>query len=1222
MTVGSAPSFRALLVGFYGAPNVGDEVLLDVAIHRVRELGGEPVVASIDPNLTSSMHGVEAVQFGNLGQVVSALAHCDLLIMGGGGIFQDHHPFQLEGAYLPYANDIAGYARPLLAANQLGIPCVIWGHGVGPLRRPDARMLVREVFQQAARVSVRDPDSHALLTQIGVNRPVVVAPDPGWLFSHYHPLPALADKPGESSSPVLAVVVREWAKGSWKEPLAAALKAVVPSGWRICWVSFQSPAEDSAVLSDLPLIDELRAMVGGLHQSEVVSPPTPEAAWELLAGCNAVFSMRLHASILAIQAGIPTCGLEYDEKLSQAHRMAGMPESMRLAIGDSSERFAQALLQAINGRWSPAQETMARLQGQAQMHLDMLADAAQLARPAAAFDAARMDWVTAWLEQSLRELDEVTQSSQRAHTLLEYRDYQIGQLQDELTQAQAVLEQLRIGHAEEMAAQAAVMESDAALRVAALNETLGQTHAAMNDLHALHQREVAAQVAAMNEILESKREAMERAEQQVGDLVQRLREAEIALADARDDLQKKGDYITDKEVYIAQLLQQTAELEAALKHSQQQTAEAQDLWRRLRLGLGIVRRDLLRAFAAPFKLVSVWRRYGLKIALQQIPRRMKTVGQVQLDHAGPAQVTVAPVSQVRHLRAERMLVLASTAADDGGWPTRAMQLCLGADRAGFLARLHTTSPQTQVDTWTADEGLKRLLLDAATWLAQVDGAATRVVVADASEPAVVLAEQAHARGAEIIVDFASLPDVQDNPLWPRLQAVASRSIHDGRTSAVAGLPTLLLAEAGDNEIFDSYRSHPRPAAYSNSRANVLVMDLGSEGDQWLDKALAARHDALFHVARLDGQPPQTQDRRIRPFAWTRSRIELAGLMAAADVVVLLGQNDRNSDELRRLCIAALLLERPVLVQASGINLESPNLHQIDDAALASQLALASVEDYRFVASNTWLGRAEVLMSPAYPSSVSVVVLIYNNRRIIERCVRTMLDHAGEWLHEIVVVDNNSVDGGAELVEQLFADEPKVKLVRNAENGCSSGRNLGVKHSSGKYIAFFDSDQWLTSPTCFAEAVSILELGEGVGTIGWNAGWFDATRDDLGGPISDYLPNRGMNAEAQMRGYRADVGFLGTSCMFITRELFESMQGFDTFYDPTCFEDTDICFQVKKAGYSVAFRDLAGVRHQPHQTTGASEGSERYRKLFARNADYFREKWKGSPEFFVDLKSWH
>jgi GT2 family glycosyltransferase len=114
-----------------------------------------------------------------------------------------------------------------------------------------------------------------------------------------------------------------------------------------------------------------------------------------------------------------------------------------------------------------------------------------------------------------------------------------------------------------------------------------------------------------------------------------------------------------------------------------------------------------------------------------------------------------------------------------------------------------------------------------------------------------------------------------------------------------------------------------------------------------------------------------------------------------------------------------------------------------------------------------------------------------------------------------------------------------------------------------------------------------------------------------------VPDRGMNAEALLHGYRDDIGFLGTSGMFIKRALFEKIEGFDTFYDPTCFEDTDICFQIKKAGFAVAFRDLAGIRHQPHQTTGASAASERYTRLFNRNADYFRKKWMDYPDFFID-----
>lgn len=82
MMTHSKPVFRALVVGFYGAPNVGDEVLLDLLVRRIRELGGEPVVASIDPSLTRRMHGVDAVQFANVGDIARALMHCDVLVMG------------------------------------------------------------------------------------------------------------------------------------------------------------------------------------------------------------------------------------------------------------------------------------------------------------------------------------------------------------------------------------------------------------------------------------------------------------------------------------------------------------------------------------------------------------------------------------------------------------------------------------------------------------------------------------------------------------------------------------------------------------------------------------------------------------------------------------------------------------------------------------------------------------------------------------------------------------------------------------------------------------------------------------------------------------------------------------------------------------------------------------------------------------------------------------
>lgn len=1163
MMTHSKPVFRALVVGFYGAPNVGDEVLLDLLVRRIRELGGEPVVASIDPSLTRRMHGVDAVQFANVGDIARALIHCDVLVMGGGGIFQDHHPFNLDAVYLPYANDISGYARPMLLARQLGVPTIVWGQGVGPLSSEGARTLVRELFQHAAAVSVRDESSKALLRQIGVDRDILVAADPGWLFRRYHPLPAqqAAQGAGQSQNKVLAVVVREWDKGQWKTSLVEALRTAVPAGWRIQWVAFQAHTEGSGATSDLPLIESLRQQLPGRSNDELIAPATTEATWRTITSADAVLSMRLHASILALLAGKPTAGLEYDDKLSHAHAMAEMPAILRLSTDDGPERFVQAIQSLVAEAWRPDPQVVDGLEASASAHLRLLDSCTSLPPAPLRFDAASTDWLSLWLQQALVELGQTREQSQRAHELLLFRDHQLA---EQATQNTNLTQQL-------------------VEKQTKMNEDMVRLDAAQGQL-------------------QESAQALEQIKQESAQLLQQIQQ----------QLAGKQAYIDDKEVYIAILQQQIEQMQAELARSRQETADALNLWRRLRRFLQLLRRDLVRVLAAPFKLASVWRRHGLKVALQQIPRRMKTLGVPQT--AAMQQMAEPPPSMVRPVRRERLLVIAGTLTTDG-WPNRAMQFAKAGDRAGFFVRI--TAADGSV--WPDDgSGLPtRLAVDAHTWLQEVRAEDTRVLLADGSPQALGLARSARERGAEVIVDLAALGT---DSLSAELRVLTDRVVTGTPEQKVDGVPSRFLGAAGDNEIFDSYRSHGLPQAYEDGRQHVLFVVLSGDGDTWLDAALEASPDLVFHVTgmKVDGR----DTRQVHALDWSWQPQQMAPLIAGAHAVVIVG-GAGDSTRLADLSMAALLLEKPVFVDALPSFAPSPNLHRVDAAQLSAQLAGATAsEDYAFIARHAWLGHVEQLMQPEYPVSVSVVVLIHNNRRIIERCVSTLLEHAGEWLQEIVVVDNQSSDGGAELVESLYAGHSKVKLVRNSENGCSSGRNLGVKHSTGSYIAFFDSDQWLTSPSCFSEAVNILAANPGVGTIGWNAGWFDATRDDLGGPISDYLPNRGMNNEARIKGYRDDVGFLGTSCMFIARDLFERLEGFDVFYDPTCFEDTDICFQVKKAGYSVAFRDLAGVRHQPHQTTGASEGSERYKRLFNRNAAYFRDKWKGYPEFFVDLKSWH
>jgi hypothetical protein len=88
-------------------------------------------------------------------------------------------------------------------------------------------------------------------------------------------------------------------------------------------------------------------------------------------------------------------------------------------------------------------------------------------------------------------------------------------------------------------------------------------------------------------------------------------------------------------------------------------------------------------------------------------------------------------------------------------------------------------------------------------------------------------------------------------------------------------------------------------------------------------------------------------------------------------------------------------------------------------------------------------------------------------------------------------------------------------------------------------------------------LAILKVHPEIGAVGWAAGWLDLRAGQLHGSIADYYPRRGVNAKAAIHGYRTDITYLGTGGLFLSRSVFEATGGFDTAYDPTSFEDTDL-----------------------------------------------------------------
>ncbi|MFO3795856.1 MAG: glycosyltransferase [Anaerolineales bacterium] len=445
-----------------------------------------------------------------------------------------------------------------------------------------------------------------------------------------------------------------------------------------------------------------------------------------------------------------------------------------------------------------------------------------------------------------------------------------------------------------------------------------------------------------------------------------------------------------------------------------------------------------------------------------------------------------------------------------------------------------------------------------------------------------------------------------------------------------------LPNAANERLFDKYKIYERPPDLPTGKKIGLYF--GSLYGEWF------AWDYLFEAARrnpeidfvLIGDMPAGKDKDMPPNVLPlglKNIEQLPAYLAFADFALLPFKPGKISDAVSPIKVFEyLFMQKPVVASRLTEIIGYPGVMIAENAAqfamLCRQAALGeepqTSEELKdnilsphdaFIASNSWSSRLDTILDLSiahrWQNSVSAIILIHNNRPIIGRCLTTLLQHNASFLKEVIVVDNASEDGGAEFVAQHF---PTVKLIRNPVNGCASGRNLGVSAASGKYLAFFDSDQWFTSASAFLEALTILDSNPNIGAISWSAGWFDEAGHI--GPVVDYCVNRAMNEQAQRYGYRLDVGYLSTSGLFMPRAVFDATSGFDTNFDPTTFEDTDLSMQIKQLGFDLAYRDLCGLRHQPHQTTRADSRSEAYLSLFEKNRAYFYAKWKDHPEFFT------
>jgi GT2 family glycosyltransferase len=260
------------------------------------------------------------------------------------------------------------------------------------------------------------------------------------------------------------------------------------------------------------------------------------------------------------------------------------------------------------------------------------------------------------------------------------------------------------------------------------------------------------------------------------------------------------------------------------------------------------------------------------------------------------------------------------------------------------------------------------------------------------------------------------------------------------------------------------------------------------------------------------------------------------------------------------------------------------------------------------------------------TGVSIVIVAWNAKGYVLECLESLQEHCANSYSEVIVVDNASTDGTAELVAQRF---PEFKLVRNSENlGFAKANNIGMSQASGDYVCFVNSDVKFTSD-CIAPMLEYLKTHPEVGLLGPKMMGGDgktAFRSTLRFPTVWNMFCRALGLDIAFKGSSFFGGLLMTDFDHETTKPVEVLVGWFWLarresiqrigmLDPQFFmygEDIDWCYRFRQAGEEVVFFAEADAFHYGGASSSAAP-ARFYLEQTRANWRYFRKHHSLLPQ---------
>lgn len=258
-------------------------------------------------------------------------------------------------------------------------------------------------------------------------------------------------------------------------------------------------------------------------------------------------------------------------------------------------------------------------------------------------------------------------------------------------------------------------------------------------------------------------------------------------------------------------------------------------------------------------------------------------------------------------------------------------------------------------------------------------------------------------------------------------------------------------------------------------------------------------------------------------------------------------------------------------------------------------------------ANTWGARAAVMQQAIreiHPK-VSVVIVSYNNQELTRLCVDSVLRNSVCPNLEVLVVDNASHDGSAEMLAQL-GDE-RVRVILNRENtGFAAANNQALAVATGSYLVLLNNDTvvprgWLPR---LLRHLDDPQVGLTVAVTN-----FSGNESRIAVPYTT-LDEMAAFADAYMSehdGERFDIRVAAMYCVGMRSDVYARIGPLDEEFGVGMFEDDDYSHRARLAGFRVVCAEDVFVHHFG-QASFSKLDAATYEELWKKNQALFEKKW--------------